>query len=68
VLKVKGKKTKGKKGIDKDLRTKQEATTLDRVNATMLLQASGQTNASRVLPGPEQDREPDFLRLSIQFI
>jgi putative DNA methylase len=39
--KVKGKKTRGKKGTDKDLRTNQEATTLDRVHAAMLLQARG---------------------------
>ena len=39
--KVKGKKTRGKKGTDKDLRTNQEATTLDRVHAAMLLQAAG---------------------------
>jgi putative DNA methylase len=62
--KVKGKKTKGKKGTDKDLRTNQEATTLDRVHAAMLLQASGRTNALRALLQAEQDRGPDFLRLA----
>ena len=30
----------------------------------MLLQASGQANALRKLIGAEQDRGPDFLRLS----
>ena len=62
--KVKGKKTRGKKGTDKDLRTNQEATTLDRVHAAMLLQASGRTNALRALLQAEQDRGPDFLRLA----
>jgi hypothetical protein len=62
--KVKGKRAKGKKGTDKDLRTSQEATTLDRVHAAMLLQASGRTNALRALLQAEQDRGPDFLRLA----
>ncbi len=62
--KVKGKKAKGKKGTDKDLRTNQEATTLDRVHAAMLLQANGRTNALRALLQAEQDRSPDFLRLA----
>ncbi len=61
---VKGKRAKGKKGTDKDLRTNQEATTLDRVHAAMLLQASGRTNALRALLQAEQDRGPDFLRLA----
>jgi hypothetical protein len=39
-------------------------TTLDRVHAAMLLQASGQTNALRALLKAEQDRGPDFLRLA----
>jgi hypothetical protein len=62
--KVKGKKAKVKKGTDKDLRTTQEATTLDRVHAAMLLQASGRTNGLRALLKTEQDRGPDFLRLA----
>ena len=41
-----------------------EATTLDRVHAAMLLQASGQSNALRALIKSEQDRGPDFLRLA----
>jgi hypothetical protein len=60
---VKGKK-KAKKGTDKDLRTNQEATTLDRVHAAMLLQASGRTNGLRALLRAELDRGPDFLRLA----
>ena len=41
-----------------------DATTLDRVHAAMLLQASGHANALRTLIGAEQDRGPDFLRLA----
>ncbi|MBI4527346.1 MAG: DUF1156 domain-containing protein [Deltaproteobacteria bacterium] len=69
---VKSKKAKGKKarllgggqGTDKDLRTNREATTLDRVHAAMLLQASGRTNALRALLRAEVERGPDFLRLA----
>ena len=39
-------------------------TTLDRIHAAMLLQASGQTNALRALLKAEVERGPDFLRLS----
>lgn len=42
----------------------QEATTLDRVHAAMLLQAGGQANALRILIKAEQERGPDFLRLA----
>lgn len=41
-----------------------EATTLDRVHAAMLLQASGRANALRALLKAEQERGPDFLRLA----
>ena len=41
-----------------------DATTLDRVHAAMLLQASGRANALRKLLSSEQDRGPDFLRLA----
>lgn len=77
VLKIKGRRSKspqppfskggeigeafakgGKEGI------RRETTTLDRVHAAMLLQASGQTNALRALLKAEQDRSPDFLRLA----
>ena len=44
--------------------TTREATTLDRIHAGMLLQASGRTEALRSLIRAEQDRGPDFLRLS----
>ena len=39
-------------------------TTLDRVHAGMLLQAGGRTSALRALVQAEQERGPDFLRLS----
>ena len=41
-----------------------DATTLDRIHAGMLLQASGHANAPRKLIQAEQDRGPDFLRLA----
>jgi len=40
------------------------ATTLDRVHATMLLQAGGKTNALRALLKQEVERGPEFLRLA----
>ena len=40
------------------------ATTLDRIHAAMLLQASGNASALRTLIDAEQDRGPDFLRLA----
>ena len=64
---IKGKKGRGKnaKGqSESELKARQEATTLDRVHAAMLLQASGRTNALRSLLQAEQDRSPDFLRLA----
>ena len=54
-----------KKGVADDaLKTRREATTLDRVHAAMLLQASGRTNALRSLLKSETERSPDFLRLA----
>ena len=50
--------------ITDSLETRREATTLDRVHAAMLFQASGRTEALRNLIRAEQDRGPDFLRLS----
>ena len=41
-----------------------DTTALDRVHAAMLLQAGGHANALRTLILWEQDRSPDFLRLS----
>ena len=48
---------------DADVRTP-DATTLDRVHAAMLLQASGRSQALRARLKAEQDRGPDFLRLA----
>ncbi|MCS6852765.1 MAG: hypothetical protein NZ700_16530, partial [Gemmataceae bacterium] len=41
-----------------------KATTLDKVHMAMVLQASGQANALRVLLKAEVERGPDFLRLA----
>jgi adenine-specific DNA methylase len=49
---------------DEALRTRREATTLDRIHAAMLLQAGGKSNALRALLKAEQERGPDFLRLA----
>ncbi len=57
---------RGKKNIldgDAELQTI-DATTLDRVHAAMLLQASGRSHALRNLLKAEQERGPDFLRLA----
>ena len=48
----------------RELHTAPGATTLDRVHAAMLLQASGRTQALRNLLQAEQERGPDFLRLA----
>lgn len=65
---LKGRKTpRGRRGAavpDESLKARREATTLDRVHAGMLLQASGRTNALRALLKAEQERGPDFLRLA----
>ena len=49
---------------DENLAAARQATTLDRIHAAMLLQASGRTNALRALLKAEQERGPDFLRLA----
>lgn len=49
---------------DEALRSRREATTLDRVHAAMLLQAGGRANALRALLKAEMERGPDFLRLA----
>ncbi len=51
-------------GTELEMKKDQEATTLDRVHAAMLLQAGGQANALRSLIRAEQERGPDFLRLA----
>jgi hypothetical protein len=68
--KVRGRGPRGRSGriaadlSDEKLAAAREATTLDRVHAAMLLQASGRTNALRALLKAEQERGPDFLRLA----
>jgi hypothetical protein len=67
-------KTRARKGVhldastktvsDESLRTRREATTLDRVHAAMLLQKSGRTNALRAMLKAEIERGSDFLRLA----
>lgn len=62
-----GRRGGGKRGAisDGSLTAAREATTLDRVHAAMLLQASGRTNALRALLKSEQERGgPEFLRLA----
>ena len=54
----------GTSGTEAIAGTTREPTTLDRLHAGMLLQASGRTEALRTLIRAEQDRGPDFLRLS----
>ncbi|MBZ5536627.1 MAG: DUF1156 domain-containing protein [Acidobacteriia bacterium] len=49
---------------DEALQSHRGATTLDRVHAAMILQASGRANALRALLKAEQERGPDFLRLA----
>lgn len=64
-FKIKGRKRSTIKGnIPTEISTQVGATTLDRVHSAMLLQASGQANALRILIKSEQDRSPDFLRLA----
>jgi len=64
-LKVRGRKRKKGADISEDsLKTRREATTLDRVHAAMILQASGRANALRALLKAEQDSSPDFVRLA----
>ena len=65
--KVRGRRTRTRvsaESSDRGMQTRWEATTLDRVHAAMLLQASGRANALRALLESEQDRGPDFLRLA----
>ena len=47
-----------------DLDAPKSATTLDRVHAAMLLQASGRSRALHALLRAEQERGPDFMRLA----
>jgi hypothetical protein len=64
-VKTRGRRKKaGDAAAAEGLRTRKEATTLDRVHAAMLLQASGASNALRALLQAEMQRGPDFLRLA----
>jgi putative DNA methylase len=59
------KRGRKKAGVtDEALKTRHEATTLDRVHAAALLQAGGRANALRSLLKSETERSPDFLRLA----
>jgi hypothetical protein len=49
---------------DAELRTRRQATTLDRVHAAMLLQAAGRAHALRALLQAEVERGSDFVRLA----
>ena len=60
----KGEGSRGGDVSDESLRSHRAATTLDRVHAAMLLQASGRSNALRALLKAEIDRGPDFVRLA----
>jgi len=65
--KVRGRRSKTRistEGADRGMQTRWQPTTLDRVHAAMLLQASGRANALRALLEAEQERGPDFLRLA----
>lgn len=63
-IKGRGRQKKGVMVSEESLKEHRGATTLDRVHAAMLLQASGRANALRALLKAEQDRSPDFLRLA----
>ncbi len=60
----KGKATPSTRAAVADTPSPQTVTTLDRVHAAMLLQASGQANGLRAVLKDEQERGPDFLRLA----
>jgi len=61
---IKGHHKRKEKGLPAETAAKAVTTTLDRVHAAMLLQASGQTNALRTLLKAEVDRGADFIRLA----
>jgi adenine-specific DNA methylase len=61
---LRSRKRSGGAAGDLEFNKEQQATTLDRLHAAMLLQASGQTNGLRSLLQAEQEYGPDFLRLS----
>lgn len=62
---VRGRARRGRAATSADeLGARHGATTLDRIHAAMLLQASGRSQALRNLLRAEQERAPDFLRLA----
>ncbi|MDE0312851.1 MAG: DUF1156 domain-containing protein [Caldilineaceae bacterium] len=62
---VRGRARRGRSGaLADELEARHGATTLDRIHAAMLLQASGRSQALRNLLQAEQERGPDFLRLA----
>ena len=63
---VRGRARRGRSSTSTDANTELtlSATTLDRIHAAMLLQASGRSQALRNLLRAEQERGPDFLRLA----
>lgn len=63
-IRGKGQKASKQKDETASAARRQEATTLDRVHAAMLLQASGQSAALRTMLEQETERSPDFLRLA----
>ena len=64
-IKGRGRKSAARGSVpDESLRTHREATTLDRVHASMILQSSGRANALRALLKGELERGPDFVRLA----
>ncbi len=61
---VRGRLRRGRADVSEEsLQTDRSATTLDRVHAAMILQASGRSNALRALLKSEVERGADFLRL-----
>jgi len=63
-VKARGRRKNPAGASAESLKARKEATTLDRVHAAMLLQASGASNALRALLQAEIQRGPEFLRLA----
>jgi adenine-specific DNA methylase len=59
-----GRPAKVRGGGEEDAEDRRNATTLDRVHAAMLFQASGASRALRALLEAEVDRGPEFVRLA----
>jgi putative DNA methylase len=65
---VKGKTANASGAAVVEAPSPQPITTLDRLHAAMLLQASGQANGLRVMLREEMQRGPDFMRLANSLI